>query len=411
VVAGGPHLFGDPTWADSPLAPLLPVELLSQAPEPKEREPIALELVIDRSNSMGFSDRPDPASAGEKMEYARRAALAVLDQLGPNDLAGAIAFDSQPYELGALAPVRDGREALAGRIRALRHGGGTDFKEALERAHRALVGAARPVRHVILLTDGDTNRRAVDHDDVIAALARDQVSVTTIRIGSDTGNLELLRRIAAATGGEFHHVADAAALPQLMIRDTRRLIDAPGSLVNAPVHVGAWGPMLAGLPADDLPRVARWAATRLKDDAELRLYLDAGSRRDPLLATWQYELGRVAVLPVDFQSGASEWAGWDGFGKLWSQLVLWAMPTSAEAAATASADADTAGPELRTIGPNGALLRALAAATGGTLDPAPPALFAARPGVEHEPVPLAPYLVLLVILAVLGDIALRQRAR
>ena len=37
------------------------------------------------------------------------------------------------------------------------------------------------------------------------------------------------------------------ALPQLMIRDTQRLIDAPGSLVNAPVHVGAWGPMLAGL--------------------------------------------------------------------------------------------------------------------------------------------------------------------
>ena len=68
IVTGGPHLFGDPAWADSPLAPALPVELLSQAPEPKEREPIALELVIDRSNSMGFSTRPDPAAEGEKME-------------------------------------------------------------------------------------------------------------------------------------------------------------------------------------------------------------------------------------------------------------------------------------------------------------------------------------------------------
>src|SRR5262249_61166224 len=118
-----------PGWASSELAPVLPVELLSQAPEPKEREPIALELVIDRSNSMGFSTRPEPGGEGEKMEYARRAALAVLDQLGSHDLVGAIAFDSQPYELGPLRPVADGRDALAIRIRALRHGGGAGFKD------------------------------------------------------------------------------------------------------------------------------------------------------------------------------------------------------------------------------------------------------------------------------------------
>ena len=269
------------------------------------------------------------------------------------------------------------------------------------------MSADRPVRHVILLTDGDTNRRSIDHDDLIAQLARDQITVTAIRIGSDTGNLELLRRIASATGGEFHHVADATALPQLMIRDTRRLIDAPGSLVNAPVHIGAWGPMLAGLQADELPRIARWAVTRLKDDAELRLYLDAGSRRDPLLATWQYELGRVAVLPADFQSGAAEWAGWDGFGKLWSQLVLWTLPPPAGA----MDEVEQAGREYRAVGPDLPLLRTLAATTGGAMDPDPASLLAARPGVEHEAVPLAPYLLPLVILAVLGDVALRQLGR
>jgi Mg-chelatase subunit ChlD len=410
VVTGGPHLFGDPAWAESSLAPLLPVELLSQAPEPKEREPIALELVIDRSNSMGFSTRPDPTAEGEKMEYARRAALAVLDQLGPHDLVGAIAFDSQPYELGALVPVAEGRDALAARVRALRHGGGTDFKEALEIARHRLDAADRPARHIILLTDGDTNRRSDEHQDLIADLARDDITVTAIRIGQDTVNLELLQQIARDTGGEFHHVADATALPQLMIRDTRRLIDAPGSLVNARAHVGQWGPMLAGLTEESFPVVARWATTKVKDDAELRLYLDVGSRRDPLLATWQYELGRVAVLPVDFQSGAAEWAGWEGFGKLWTQLVLWVMPHTAEAAARADDDA-AAGREFRSAGPDLSLLRQLAASTGGTIDPPPAALLAARPGIEHEAVPLAPYLVPLVILLLLGDVALRQLAR
>src|SRR5262249_1147874 len=151
--------------------PLLPVELMSQEPEPKEREPIALELVIDRSNSMGYSTRPDPGGEGEKMEYARRAALAVLDQLGPPDPPRGSGFASRPYGLGPPLPAGGGRPALAGRIRALRHGGGTDFKEALDMARRDLVASGRRVRHIILLTDGDTNRRADDHVDLIAALA------------------------------------------------------------------------------------------------------------------------------------------------------------------------------------------------------------------------------------------------
>ena len=119
------------------------------------------------------------------------------------------------------------RDALAARIQQLQYGGGTDFKDALDIARRNLVESGRRVRHVILLTDGDTNRRADDHVDLIAALARDEITVTTIRIGSDTVNLELLDAISRATGGEFHHVEDVTALPQLMIRDTQRLIDAP----------------------------------------------------------------------------------------------------------------------------------------------------------------------------------------
>src|SRR5262249_4727831 len=157
-----------------------------------------------------------------------------------------------------------GRPALTARIRELRHGGGTDFKAALEMAEHQLLQSRRRVRHIILLTDGDTNRHTDDHDALIAALAHDGTTVTAIRIGNDTANLELLDRIAHATGGEFHHVEDARALPQLMIRDTRRLLDTPGVMVNAAPRVGALGPMLAGIDERDLPRVARWATTRLK---------------------------------------------------------------------------------------------------------------------------------------------------
>ncbi|HEV7735260.1 MAG TPA: VWA domain-containing protein [Candidatus Binatia bacterium] len=472
VVTGGRHLFGDPGFVASPLEPLLPVTLQSQAPEPKEREPIALFLVIDRSNSMGYGQ-------GEKMEYARRAAVAVLEQLGPRDLVGAVAFDSQPYELGALRPAAHGRAALEERIRALQYGGGTDWKDALELARKQLVAGGRRVRHVILLTDGDSNRRADDHTALIADLARDGITVTSIRIGSDTVNLELLQDIAHATGGEFHHVADAEALPQLMIRDTRRLMDAPGSLVNAPARIGETGPMLSGVDERELPAVARWAVTRARPEAEMRLWLDTGTRHDPLLATWQVELGRVAALPVDFQSGAAAWAQWDGFGKLWAQVVHWAMaptlrgdrrlvarrgvaglevtldtgavedgpftlrlggsddvalrpigPHTFRGVApalragvvpavlrTAVRDEPSAlvvpasasdGRELRHVGADLPLLQAVAVRTGGAVDPPLDALVAARPGAVREAIPLAPFLIPLALLALLADIALRR---
>src|SRR5438034_814267 len=278
IATGGAHLFGDGGFAGTALERVLPVELQSQRPEPREREPIALYLLIDRSNSMGYASGPD-LPYGAKMEYAKRAALAVVDQLGPRDLVGAIAFDSQPYELGPLLPLAEGRAALTAKIRQLRYGGGTDFKEALDRARRSLVAAGRRVRHVVLLTDGDTNRSAPDHDDLIADLARDDVTVTTIRIGDDTVNLDLLNNISRSTGGAFHHVEDVQALPQLMISDTQHLMDAAANHREAPPRLAAGGAILAGIAEDELPRVSRWAITRPKRGAEVRLWVEAGERQ------------------------------------------------------------------------------------------------------------------------------------
>src|SRR5207245_2144254 len=86
------------------------------------------------------------------------------------------------------------------------------------------------------------------------------------------------------------------------------------------------GAILAGIAEDELPKVSRWAITRPKPGAEVRLWVEAGERQDPLLATWQYGRGRTAALPIDFQAGGAAWPTWRGFAKLWSQLTMWAAP-------------------------------------------------------------------------------------
>ncbi len=481
VATGGEHFFGDATYAGSALERVLPVMLRAQTASPQEREPIAIYLIIDRSNSMGYASRQPAVHNGEKMAYAKRAALAVLDQLGDRDLVATIAFDSQPYELGPLLPAGETRAALAAKIQQIQYGGGTDFKEALEIARRNLLASGRTVRHIILLTDGDSNRAAEDHAGVIAALARAQITVTSIRIGTDTVNLDLLDAISRATGGTFHHVEDVEQLPQLMIRDAQRLLGRSTERRDMAPQVGEGGPILAGIDEHDLPAVSRWASVETKHGAEVRLFVEDGEARDPLLATWQYELGRVAVVPLDFQGGAAAWPAWPGFAQLWTQLAEWTaargLATDHHLSATRRRDgtlivldtvADEHGPftlrlegaddvvlrqvgprsfaatvpnlraglhaaaladgatngeehldllvpataenerELRTVGTNLPLLHAVAAATGGAVEPEPTSVLAARPGVRHETVPLDWLLVPLVLLLVLADVAIRR---
>jgi hypothetical protein len=162
--------------------------------------------------------------------------------------------------------------------------------------------------------------------------------------------------------------------------------------------------MLAGVVESELPPVARWALTRARPGAEVRLVIDAGTRRDPLLVTWGYELGRVAVLPLDFQAGAAAWAVWRDFGKLWTQLVRWAAPGGAEDARGGGAVAL----EGRAVGPDRALLEQLAIATGGRVDPTPAQVVAARDGRARETRPFGTWLVAVAMALVLADVALRR---
>ena len=66
--------------------------------------------------------------------------------------------------------------------------------------------------------------------------------------------------------------------------------------------------------------------TKPKNGAEVQLYTDAHKEHDPLLATWQYGLGKVVAVTFDPSgAGSSDWIRWEGYGKFWSQAVRWAI--------------------------------------------------------------------------------------
>lgn len=325
IFAGGTATFGDPGLLETALQQLLPVTLEPRRPRPGNREPLALFIVIDRSNSMGYNSRIGTLRDGEKLRYAKQAALAVVRQLRDQDLVGVIAFDSQPREIAPLGPLRANRARLEELIPRLVENGGTDFYDALASAREQLSASRVSRRHVILLTDGDTNRSAIDeYRTLIRDIAADEISVTTIRIGDNTVNLGLLKEISEETGGQFHYVENVRALPELMLRDTTRAL---GSLTRGEERyfpeTGPRSQFLRGIHEQDIPPVADYAFAKPKPEAEVALRVNRLERTDPLLAVWQYGLGRVAAFTASPSIDAEQWLGWSEVGKFWSQLVRW----------------------------------------------------------------------------------------
>lgn len=326
IMAGGARTYLDSGFVDTALERLLPVTLERRPPAQPEPDSLALFLLIDRSNSMGYQIHSQLTwSADEsKLAYAKRAALAVVRQLRDSDRAGVIAFDSQAYQVAPFRVLADTRALLEKDIPRLQPGGGTDFHDALESARVQLSAAPTASRHVILLTDGATIREPAAHNVLIAAMAKAHISVTTIRIGSDRVDLNLLRDIAARTGGRFYHVEDAAALPDLVVRDLGQATAQPA--VHEPTftpRVTAPSQLLRGLHTEAFPGIRGYAHAHRKHGADTVLDVGGNENREPLLAAWQYGLGRVIAFTASPTDDADTWVGWEGFGKFWSQLGHW----------------------------------------------------------------------------------------
>ncbi len=355
VFAGGAATYGDAALARTALARLLPVTLEPNRPKPGARERMALMLVIDRSNSMGYNSRIGTRRDGEKLRYAKQAALAVVQQLKDQDQVGVIAFDSKPYEIAPLRALSQNRRELEALVPRLVENGGTDFLDALTGAHRQLRAARVRNRHVILLTDGDTNRATPgEYAALTTAMARDGIRITTIRVGDNTVNVELLRDISRRTGGEFHYVDNARALPDLMLREAARaLAPAAPSAETHQAQIATASALLQGLEEPRLPPLSGYAFAKPKPGAEVLLRVPRGDRADPLLTVWQHGLGRVAAFTASPGDDTERWVVWPDFTKFWSQTAQWVAREQAddELAISARRRGDTTDLTVRAAGP------------------------------------------------------------
>ena len=157
-------------------------------------EPVTTVLVFDRSGSM----------EGEKLEKAKAAAIEYVRRMSPEDFLEVIAIDDV---VDTVASFSDNRAYLGDAIARMEAGGRTHFYDgvrmAAEEASR-VTGA----RAILAMTDGRDNESACTLDGAIRAARKSGVRVFTVGLGEDL-RIEELTRLAAETGGTFHHAPRA----------------------------------------------------------------------------------------------------------------------------------------------------------------------------------------------------------
>ena len=81
--------------------------------------------------------------------------------------------------------------------------------------------------------------------------------------------------------------------------------------------------VVRGFGATEFPSLLGYVATTPKSRAEVPLVTDKG---DPLLAHWQYGLGRSVAFTSDARAKWGKgWVGWSKYRQFWSQAVQWSL--------------------------------------------------------------------------------------
>ena len=299
VFVGGASVYGKDGYSETPVEEILPVRFDLEPPT------VALVIVLDKSGSMG----------GEKLEVAKEASQAAVTVLRDDHLIGIVAFDYLhywPVEL-RTAENRDEINLLISRIIA---GGETNIYPALEEAFQALVNVDVEVKHVILLSDG---RSLPDEfESLVTQMASESITVSTVAVGTGADR-PLLAEIANWGHGRTYFIQDASRVPQIFTEEAE--LATQGTLREEPFNVVVTKEVEAfkGIDFSDSPQLLGYVATIGKDTAEILL---ESNIEKPVLARWQYGLGKSVAFMSDVKNRwAADWLGWEGYSRLWPQIV------------------------------------------------------------------------------------------
>ncbi|HEU5227814.1 MAG TPA: glutamine amidotransferase, partial [Ktedonobacteraceae bacterium] len=304
VVSGGQNSYGIGGYADTPLEQTLPMRM--DIPQHKDTPTIAVVLIIESLES----EMP--------INISKEAAKGVVNLLSPRDQVG---ISQASGTLTIPMQHVTNKAAIDKAIDAMNPDDPPSYNPDLINAEQVLLHTDAKIKHVILLGDGDATD---NYTPQVLKMAKENITISTVATNADTiEDLTLMQQIAVVGKGRFYRADNPSAIPQVLLTETERA--AKRSVINetfVPAVVGTH-PILTGLQG--LPSLDGYIATTPKPEAQMVLvsHLD-----DPVLAVWQYGLGRVAAWTSDALGlWTARWLQWNQAAQWWANLVTWTLPT------------------------------------------------------------------------------------
>jgi len=178
------------------------------APINIKRPAVNLSLVLDQSGSMN----------GTKIQKAKAAAIEALTRLGLQDMFSVVVYDTNVH---TIVPAQNARniQGIVNTIRQIRAGGSTALFGGVSQGAAEIRKNLENdfVHRIILLSDGLANvgpRMPADLGRLGAALIKENISVTTIGVGTDY-NEDLMAQLAQKSDGNIYFVESGIDLPQI----------------------------------------------------------------------------------------------------------------------------------------------------------------------------------------------------
>jgi uncharacterized membrane protein len=309
LFAGGPELLAGglqarQSYRHTELERVLPVTF-----DREDEAEVALIVVLDRSWSMN----------GVAMELSKAAAEAAANTLDPAQIVGVLTFNNQWTWDVPVSRVRDIRPTLHDAIVRITASGPTDIYPALEQGYQALLATQARAKHIILLSDGQTE--PADYEGLMRKMTDARITVSSVALGSEA-DATLLRNVAVWGGGRSYVVQDAKQIPEIFVKEAKSASTEPDENEEERPKRGATD--LLRDHDGEFPQLLAFNEVTRRQGAIDLLSTSGG---DPLLTVWPAGLGRTAMFAADVDGiWTREWLPWRGFGSVLGSVVRTLAP-------------------------------------------------------------------------------------
>lgn len=325
IMIGGPEGFGAGGWQGTPVEKALPVDCDIKSMKVQGKGGLVLIMHGTEMAQGNF--------------WEKKIGELALKKLSPVDMIGVVYWDWQngganntkwhiPFQtLGGK------RDALIRLVNKMEPGDMMDCNPALQQSFDKLTNPTYQLakKHIIFISDGD---HWTADPKILARMRVKKVTCTTVCITTHgPGEVQRMNAIATATGGKFYNVTNPRALPEIYTKEVRLVSQSF-------VYPKEFKPKLvfSGGPADklpqDLPTLKAFVRTTPKPSPLVEkpiLGPPQGDQDFPVLAYWQYGLGKSAAFTSDARSRPDHpewdvnWAESDMYQKFWEQVVDWSL--------------------------------------------------------------------------------------